>query len=754
MSNASLTPSILMRRRLLAKSVPDESKIPGQCSLRGHTAAVCAAADRLLSLRLVPAVSAARLADDQADRLARLVRVAAFLHDLGKASDHFQATVRGDKRRQLVRHEALLPFLVWTDTPLGRWIATALGSPADLPLAVAAGCGHHRKFIASALAGDDDNAPSKLTVLCSHPDFASTLALGAKRFGLEPAPQLPDKVLDGARGKLAYCFSPYQDTFESLTTQASLDDRKLLALAKAIVIAADVAGSAIPGSGEGFDWIESSLTTRASSAELDTIVAARLNRKTLRPFQTSVATSSQPWTFVRAGCGSGKTVAAYAWAARHHGGRQLWFCYPTTGTATEGYRDYLHKAEVEAQLEHSRSEVDFELLDLQADGADGRTTDRLEALRIWGAEVISCTVDTVLGLIQNQRKGLYAFPALIDAALVFDEIHAYDDKLFGSLLRFLEALPGLPVLLMTASLPVSRQQALSELCQRVHGRPLVPIDGPTDLEELARYQRLEGTEDLAFAEVEAALARGEKVLWVSNTVRLTLERAARLSHLAPTVYHSHFRYCDRVERHAEVIARFANEGPALALTTQVAEMSLDLSADLLITDEAPVPALIQRLGRLNRRATPGDPAHRVRPFLVLPFDGLPYSADDLNDGRAWLDSLGTQPLSQAQLVAAWKSTPAPIQTQPSAWLDLGFLTEPRDLREGSTTLTVLREDDAAEVRKQPKRALALALPMGFPPGGPKTLSRYVRVAYLPVIPTTDLSYDPHRGGEWTKQTKP
>lgn len=34
----------------------------------------------------------------------------------------------------------------------------------------------------------------------------------------------------------------------------------------------------------------------------------------------------------------------------------------------------------------------------------------------------------------------------------------------------------------------------------------------------------------------------------------------------------------------------------------MAEMSLDLSATLLVTDLAPVPALIQRLGRLNRRA--------------------------------------------------------------------------------------------------------------------------------------------------------
>ena len=46
---------------------------------------------------------------------------------------------------------------------------------------------------------------------------------------------------------------------------------------------------------------------------------------------------------------------------------------------------------------------------------------------------------------------------------------------------------------------------------------------------------------------------------------------------------------------------------AEGVCSQVAEMSLDLSADLLVTDLAPAPALIQRLGRLNRRAEDGDP---------------------------------------------------------------------------------------------------------------------------------------------------
>ena len=58
--------------------------------------------------------------------------------------------------------------------------------------------------------------------------------------------------------------------------------------------------------------------------------------------------------------GTGKTAAAYLWAARHADGKKLFFCYPTTGTATEGFLGYVHETKVEAKLIHSRAMVDLE----------------------------------------------------------------------------------------------------------------------------------------------------------------------------------------------------------------------------------------------------------------------------------------------------------------------------------------------------------------------------------------------------------
>ena len=197
------------------------------------------------------------------------------------------------------------------------------------------------------------------------------------------------------------------------------------------------------------------------------------------------AQCDSPVVYVKAGCGSGKTLAAYLWAGANYPTRRLYFCYPTTGTATEGFRDYLHAPEAEAELWendqssqrirelgprlfHSRRDVDFEIILSTADDTPRSDADllaRLESLEAWATPVVACTVDTALGLVQNGKRGLFAWPALARSAFVFDEIHAYDDRLFGALLRFLRELPGLPALLMTASLPANREQALREVIE-------------------------------------------------------------------------------------------------------------------------------------------------------------------------------------------------------------------------------------------------------------------------------------------------
>jgi len=435
-----------------------------------------------------------------------------------------------------------------------------------------------------------------------------------------------------------------------------------VAAVKACLIAADVAGSALPRlempiEGE-LGWVRQALAVAPSRDDLQRIVEVRLSRKrgstfdslddqARSIFQSNVAQSPQRVTLVKAGCGTGKTLAAYQWAAHNHPGKRLFFCYPTTGTATEGFGDYLFEPDGElgdlgARLFHSRRDVDLELLagsrgiEAECDGVARHT-----ALDIWRTPVAACTVDTVLGLLHNHPRALFSWPAFVQSVFVFDEIHSYDETLFGSLLRFLDAFAEVPVLLMTASLPVGREKALQGLLA-THGEEWNPILGPERLESRPRYQWSGELERDPWLTVCETLNRRENVLWVCNQVQRCIEVAMEgvTRGLTPIVYHSRFRYIDRVQRHREVINAFGAPQGSLAICTQVAEMSLDLSADLLVTDLAPIPALIQRLGRLNRRASDNGP---TKPFIVVEQGShLPYQPAELTVSQDWLNRLPRQ----------------------------------------------------------------------------------------------------------------
>ena len=185
-------------------------------------------------------------------------------------------------------------------------------------------------------------------------------------------------------------------------------------------------------------------------------------------------------------------------------------------------------------------------------------------------------------------------------------------------------------------------------------------------------------------------------------------------------------------------------------------MSLDLSATLLITELAPVPALIQRLGRLNRRAEENDP---TRPFLVVEprnDDGtpavLPYTPQELEDAKKWLDdALGNGPLSQADLAEQWEEydTSSRPEFIASAWLDGGPSTQVLELREASPGLTVVLDRDWAGLKNGTKSVGEIALPMPPPPRG-MDWRTWPEFKGVPVAPPDLIDYDPKRGAQWGK----
>jgi CRISPR-associated endonuclease/helicase Cas3 len=119
-----------------------------------------------------------------------------------------------------------------------------------------------------------------------------------------------------------------------------------------------------------------------------------------------------------------------------------------------------------------------------------------------------------------------------------------------------------------------------------------------------------------------AAERNAKVLVVRNLHRAAVATAEALERLAPnhptvfccrgvpTLHHGRFAREDRelldIEIEAQMKADRARRGLIL-IGTQTLEQSLDICADLLITDLCPADVLLQRIGRLHRHA------HNPRP---------------------------------------------------------------------------------------------------------------------------------------------
>ncbi|MHC0067663.1 CRISPR-associated helicase Cas3' [Nostoc sp. UIC 10890] len=747
-----------MFKRLLAKSLSsqeqNDARAKGAATYTGHISFVMQAANVLVDKLGLSILQQLGISHVDLNYFATTVRLGAYLHDWGKANQHFQEMVylktldskssdpkilkyrqdllKTSKKhldRQMLRHEVISGILALQVATFRGWLEQCQN--ANLMIAIWAAIGHHLKigvnqnnqaaeFIAEIPSGIGD----ELRIYTDHSDFQAILKIGYQELRLpKNLPEAPPEIW--TKSQLQQALINLRNEFIQFESQLDWEQQKFVAAVKATVIAADLAGSALPLAEEDFKiWIEQVLSLQVSKQDIEKLLNQRLKGKKLRPFQELVAKSHRRVTVVKAGCGTGKTIAAFAWGEKWAVGRKLFFSYPTTGTASQGYIDYADGTEIEAALMHSRADLDRELLfSGESDDSEGINA-RLMAFQAWRKKLIICTVDSVLGLIQNNRKPLYSWAALAQAAFVFDEVHAYDPRLFGALLKFIKAFRGAPILLMSASFTPQQLQAIHQVLKEQGEELDEPIEGPKELEELKRYEIKYIPQVADFNELNQiwqpvieSLKKKQKVLWVTNSVRTCIEiyRTAKIKlaenlpglDIQPLIYHSRYRYKDRLKKHQVVIEAFQEDQPVLAITTQVCEMSLDLSADLLISAIAPAASLIQRLGRLNRRMIRQEQGTRLA--IVYPWDNKqPYNKTELSTGEQLIQEFsGKVGISQRDLAqVAARLNFEEVEQIRSSWLEDNWCNRPDFLREGGYTITVLLGEDEitiwhiAEQRRQ------------------------------------------------------
>jgi len=741
---AKLEPNLL-----LAKSY-EKGNWKGSYSLVGHTFDVVNAVTALLENLGQGIITQFGLTCSW-ENFRATARLSAYLHDWGKANDHFQMVARGKrdimKNPQLIRHELASMLLAWE---YREWLQECPN--ADFLTALAAAGGHHlklggdsRRQAASDELGEirDGSGSDRLYLYTESQYFCGLLKYGVKELGLPRQLKLSKKP--SAEWTIADIKNKRKDILDAFLDDWRIDSR-FVSVIKALIIAGDAVGSALPNTNFKISaWIEGQLSLKLTDSEVQKVIEQRLNGQLMRPFQTALCESRSRVTLARAGCGTGKTLGAYNWAKRYAVDRKLFFCYPTTGTSTEGFIDYVHD-QVDSILLHSRADVDLEHLMPTGDEDDADI--KLESFKSWGAKVSVCTVDTVLGLLQCNRRPMYCFPAIAQAAFVFDEVHCYDNRLFGGLLRFLEVVKA-PILLMSASFLPWQLEAI----QKAVGESVEIIKGEKELEILPRYRfHLLETPDWKRVTQELekiyVLPNGEpicgKVLWVCNQVStaIAIYQEAKQKGLNAVLYHSRYRYQDRVDHHRAVIESFKGNKPVIAIATQVAEMSLDLSATLLVSQIANPAGIIQRLGRLNRRYIGQSLDAIFYPDLKV---GFPYSKEDLESGQSMLET-STGEVSQADL-AEWLERSSQ-QGKPDKETVLfnelkKWQTYPAPCREAGHTVTAILEQDKQIVDKLPAKDLPKYT---IPLLSTKKVQKWERHRKgYPIAPSSEWAYSPELG---------
>jgi CRISPR-associated endonuclease/helicase Cas3 len=291
-----------------------------------------------------------------------------------------------------------------------------------------------------------------------------------------------------------------------------------------------------------------------------------------------------------------------------------------------------------------------------------------------GAVVVGTIDQVLLSSLAVNHSQLRA-SALLRHLLVVDEVHASD----GYMNRILEDVLGRHVragghaLLMSAtlgavvrerllapgtmapipSLALARAEPFPRIEVRADGaapRRHAPESGPDRLVTVRPTPVMKDACAIAERIVEAAAA-GARVLVIRNTVRGCLEVQAALEAEArrsdrervlfecggrPAPHHSRFTPEDRRLLDTALEAALGKHRPTggcVVVATQTVQQSLDIDADLLVTDLCPMDVLLQRLGRLHRH----DRVNRPERFREAAVDLL---VPDERDLSKWIDRTG------------------------------------------------------------------------------------------------------------------
>ncbi|WDN90607.1 CRISPR-associated endonuclease/helicase Cas3 [Desulfosarcina sp. BuS5] len=540
-----------------------------------------------------------------------IAKIGAVLHDIGKASPIFQKRLVSKYRtgQSTFRHEIASCFFIS--------LIKEKHQPQIIEMIIA----HHKSIEGDKkLKGILDLEENEGDIFESHikdwdiwkPDTLKILSA----FGIKTRDISYDEAHDNYCKVLAYCETRVKDYGYSRW--------------RGLLMAADYFASALSES-----------TKHYLKNTFKKPVLNFYNRKSeFYPLSLKEAISEKPHTIVVACTGAGKTDYLF----RRCKGR-VFYTLPFQASINAMYQ------RVKNELLPSNPELDIRMLHSSSKIAvNDESQEEIVLQRLIGSSVKILTPYQLASIIFATRGFEFQIEDIKGCDVILDEIHTYTGVSKAIALKIVEVLNylGCRIHIGTATMPSSLYEKIIKLLGE-NSVKQVSLD-KTELEKFDRHKlfKINSWED-SDQIIADAVKKKQKVLLISNRVKSAQSVLARVKNLFPDIpsilIHSRFKRGDRYEKEKKLLGINKKGQPTgkfntsldacIVVSTQVVEVSLDISFDLMITETAPVDSLIQRFGRVNRKRSSSTIGVYKPIYLIAPPEDIneaaPYDLEILKN---------------------------------------------------------------------------------------------------------------------------
>ncbi|MEY4569611.1 MAG: hypothetical protein RLZZ398_1050 [Verrucomicrobiota bacterium] len=396
-----------------------------------------------------------------------------------------------------------------------------------------------------------------------------------------------------------------------------------------------------------------------------------------RPLQQAlIAAMDSPGLYiVEAPMGVGKTEAALAasyrrWTEGEE--RGLYFALPTQLTSnriSDRVSAFLENVVVDRSyhaLVHGNAWMNPErILSISptagdvagaADLSDWYASGRKALLAGFGTGTID---QAIMSCLPVKHSALRLF-ALSGKIVIIDEVHSYDPYTSALVDRAVKWLleVGCSVIVLSATLAAARRKSLvlaagadepeifdaypliTKVAKGSSHSQAIPVDYSDLPSSRVLIERVPSDSAGIWQNLADAAEAGACVVVIRNTVALAQETYRQIKSrcrdrgITFGLLHSRFPQFKRDENEAAWMGHLGKNGASrpqgcILVATQVIEQSVDIDADLLVTDLAPIDLILQRLGRLHRHQR-SRPLGFQNPRCVVLMPTVDWNADEIS----------------------------------------------------------------------------------------------------------------------------